>query len=86
MKRILNRLMAKLGHVPKQAAFNPFAPVFELDSDGADGKLVVTITLKPGTVVYLINATGPRSNAITYSADGPKHVLVRPVVEIEPGS
>lgn len=67
-------------------AFDPFAPVFQLDGDGAGGKLGVTITLKPGTVVYLINATGPRSNAITYSADGPKHVLVRPVVEIEPES
>ncbi len=68
------------------ARVDPFAPVFELDGDGADGKLGVTITLKPGTVVYLVTASGPRSNAITYSAAGPRHLLVRPVVEIEPGS
>lgn len=77
-------LRAKPVTAPAKA--DPFAPVFELDGDGADGKLGVTITLKPGTVVYLVTASGPRSNAITYSAAGPRHLLVRPVVEIEPGS
>lgn len=63
---------------------NPFAPVFEVDMK--DGKLVATINLKPGSVAYLVNATGPRSSAVRISADGSKHVLVHPLVEIEPGS
>lgn len=34
----------------------------------------------------MVNATGPRSSAVRISADGSRHVLVHPLVEIEPGS
>lgn len=63
---------------------DPFAPTFTVDLK--DGKLFAAIDLRPGSVVYLVNATGPRSGAVKLSADGSKHVLVHPLVEIEPGS
>lgn len=60
---------------------DPFAPLFECEEKG--GKLVVSIGVKPGSCAYLVSATGPRNLAIKYSADGPKHVLVRALEEIE---
>ena len=41
-----------------------------------------TIAMREGSVVYLVNATGPRSNAVKVSAAGLLPVLVEPLVEI----
>ena len=61
---------------------SPFDPVFECEEK--DGKLIATISLRPGACAYLVNAVGPRSPAIKFSVDGPKHVQVAPLVEILP--
>lgn len=60
--------------------FDPFAPTFEV-IPGAGG-YTATIAMREGSVVYLVNATGPRSNAIKVSAAGLLPVLVEPLVEI----
>lgn len=61
-------------------ASDPFAPTFEV-LPSATG-YTATITLRAGSVVYLVNATGPRSNAVKVSAAGLLPVLVGPVAEI----
>lgn len=67
---------------PKSVAFDPFAPTFEL-LPSATG-YTATITLREGSVVYLVNATGPRSNAVKVSDAGLLPVLVAPISEIQP--
>ena len=59
---------------------DPFAPTFEVSPSA--GGYTATIAMREGSVVYLVNATGPRSNAVKVSAAGLLPVLVEPLVEI----
>ncbi|PHV25832.1 hypothetical protein CSQ93_21685 [Janthinobacterium sp. BJB426] len=59
---------------------DPFAPTFEVTPSA--GGYTATIAMREGSVVYLVNATGPRSNAVKVSAAGLLPILVAPVIEI----
>lgn len=59
---------------------DPFAPTFEVTPSA--GGYTATIAMREGSVVYLVNATGPRSNAVKVSAAGLSPVLVAPLTEI----
>ncbi|MDN2710642.1 hypothetical protein O0880_14550 [Janthinobacterium sp. SUN118] len=59
---------------------DPFAPTFEVTPSA--GGYTATIAMREGSVVYLVNATGPRSNAVKVSAAGLLPILVAPVLEI----
>lgn len=59
---------------------DPFAPTFEVTPSA--GGYTATIAMREGSVVYLVNATGPRSNAVKVSAAGLLPVLVAPLIEI----
>lgn len=59
---------------------DPFAPTFEVTPSA--GGYTATIAMREGSVVYLVNATGPRSNAVKVSAAGLLPVLVAPLTEI----
>lgn len=61
-------------------AADPFAPTFEVTPSA--GGYTATIAMREGSVVYLVNATGPRSNAVKVSAAGLSPVLVAPISEI----
>ncbi len=61
---------------------DPFAPTFEVTPSA--GGYTATIAMREGSVVYLVNATGPRSNAVKVSAAGLSPVLVAPISEIQP--
>ena len=59
---------------------DPFAPTFDVTPSA--GGYTATIAMREGSVVYLVNATGPRSNAVKVSAAGLLPVLVAPLIEI----
>ncbi|PHV13814.1 hypothetical protein CSQ90_26670 [Janthinobacterium sp. BJB303] len=59
---------------------DPFAPTFEVTPSA--GGYTATIAMREGSVVYLVNATGPRSNAVKVSAAGLLPILVAPLIEI----
>ena len=59
---------------------DPFAPTFEVSPSA--GGYTATIAMREGSVVYLVNATGPRSNAVKVSAAGLLPILVAPLIEI----
>ena len=59
---------------------DPFAPTFEVTP--SPGGYTATIAMREGCVVYLVNATGPRSNAVKVSETGLLPVLVAPISEI----
>ena len=59
---------------------DPFAPTFEVSPSA--GGYTATIAMREGSVVYLVNATGPRSNAVKVSAAGLWPVLVAPILEL----
>lgn len=59
---------------------DPFAPTFEVTPRA--GGYTATIAMREGSVVYLVNATGRRSNAVKVSAAGLLPVLVAPLTEI----
>ena len=61
-------------------ANDPFAATFEVTRSPAG--YTATIAMREGSVVYLVNATGPRSNAVKVSAAGLLPILVAPLIEI----
>lgn len=78
MKRLA--LIEVTSSSPNSVASDPFAPTFEVMPSA--GGYTATIAMREGSVVYLVNATGPRSNAVKVSAAGLLPVLVEPLVEI----
>ena len=71
---------AAITPVAMSPSADPFAPTFEVSPSA--GGYTATIAMREGSVVYLVNATGPRSNAVKVSAAGLMPVLVGPLVEI----
>lgn len=63
----------------KRFAADPFAPTFELEP-GAE-KITITLRPRPGSVQYLIDASGPQSSAITFVSAVPKLTRISGVVE-----
>lgn len=66
----------------KRFAADPFGPTFELFA----GEDAITAKLYPrtGSVLYLVNVTGPHSSAVKFEAALPKLVQVSQVVESPP--
>ncbi|MDO8065598.1 hypothetical protein [Janthinobacterium sp. SUN206] len=59
---------------------DPFAPTIEVRPTA--GGYTATIAMRESSVVYLVNAAGPRSNAVKVSAAGLLPILVAPLIEI----
>ena len=78
----VERIAATQCAIPSVAPDAPdtFAPTFEV-APSATG-YAANITMREGAVVYMVNATGPRSNAVKLSPAGIAQVLLAPLVEL----
>lgn len=80
---VVERIAATQCAIPAIApdAPDPTAPTFEV-APSATG-YATSITMREGTAVCMVNATGPRSNAVKLSTAGIAQVLLAPLVELQ---